>query len=966
MAIRLSGTRQARLLAGAAALIAMAAPSPLMAQTRSFNVPAQAAGRGIPMFARQAGIQLLASANTVRGRRTNAVRGSLTVAEGLRQLLAGTGLEAVPDTGGTGIVTIRATLAAATGEAGAGGAAADSGDAEIVVTGSRLPSEGAAPVTTFDARRIAETGVNQVADVLRYLPQQSFHDSEGTTFGASRAVQLRGLGLGTTLVLVNGRRTITSALQNTRNSFDINMLPLSAVERIEVLTESASSVYGADAIGGVMNVILKDEIERPTAEFYHGFADGGAEEYQASVALSLPIEGLRNIFVFDYFERDPLFGRERAVTRDSDFTRFGGTDQRVPNANPGNICSVDGANLPGLSAPCAAVPAGSSGIGLTPADFVATAGQTNLQSLYADTTLLPAGERYSVVAQLRYDLSPAVAAFGELLYVNREDRNIFPASPVSFGFVPATNPFNPFGVPVFVDYRFDTDTVGPVVSRFNSEAWRLVGGVNGRFQGGEWEAAVLYTRDKGRNVDENEFDPAAVSAALAETDPALALNVFQDGPGGSEALLASLRVTDPAVDRLQSEALQGSAFVRSELFSLAGGPVEAVVGAEVRNEAIVVDSEMFGISLDADRDTVSGFFEVRAPLISPEQGSPLGHRLVVTASGRYDRYSDFGGTFNPRVAIVWEPTRSLLLRGAYGTSFRAPSLFELYLPATIIPGLPVPDPRRGNEVSIVSLSLSGNPDLDPEEARSLTAGIVFAPDGASGLRLGATYWSIEQDQRVVRTNPFQVLANESFFPDLIERAAPTPADVAAGRPGRLLAINAPNINSGRAETSGIDFEASLGIDSDFGRFAPSLRVTWVHSYKAADYPFSPVTDRVGLAQVTGTIPDVTAVATIAWSHDGIGASLTGRYISSYDDVDSFGVANGRDVSPPLLVDLQLSADLGRIASSRLLDGLVLRAGAINLFDDGPSFTEVNGAYGYDTSQFDIRGRFLYFRISKAF
>ncbi len=867
-------------LLATSAIVCMVSASPALAQLRNFDVPAQSATTGIAALGRQADIQIVAARRDTRGRRTNAVRGEMSPDQALAVLLDGTGLSARRINERTYAVVVSAAAEApAAGEMQAGGAAADSGSADIVVTGSRLPSEGAAPVTVFDEQRIAETGVNQVADVLRYLPQQSFHDSEGTTFGASRSVQLRGLGLGTTLVLINGRRTVTSALQNTRNSFDINMLPLSAVERIEVLTESASSVYGADAIGGVMNVILKDNIERPTADIYHGFADGGAEEYQASFALSLPIEGLRNIFVFDYFERDPLFGREREFTRDSDFTRFGGSDQRVPNANPGNICSVDGANLPGLPAPCAAVPVGSSGIGLVPADFLATAGQTNLQSIYADLTLQPAGERYSVAAQLRYDLSPAVNAFGELLYVNREDRNIFPATAVSFGFVPATNPFNPFGVPVFVDYRFDTDTVGPVVSRFNSQAWRLVGGLNGRFQGGEWEAAVLYTRDKGRNVDENEFDQAAISAALAQTDPARALNVFQDGPGGSETLLASLRVTDPAVDRLRSEALQGSAFVRSALFALPGGDVEAVVGAELRNEGIVADSEMFGISLDADRDTISGFFELRAPLINPEQDSPLGRRLVVTASGRYDRYSDVGGTFTPRIAIVWEPTRSLLLRGAYGSSFRAPSLFELYLPPTLISGIPVQDPRRGNEVSIVDLSLSGNPDLDPEEARSLTAGVLFAPEGAAGIRLGATYWSIEQDQRVVRTNPFLVLANESFFPELVERAAPTPADVAAGRPGRLLGIDAPNINSGRAETSGIDFEASLGIATDFGRFAPSLRVTWVHRYKAADYPFSPITDRVGLAQETGTIPDVTAVATLGWSHQGLGASLTGRYNS---------------------------------------------------------------------------------------
>lgn len=939
-----------------------------------FDVPAQRATTAISALARQAGVQILLPGRTGSGVRTQAVRGELSVEQALDAMLQGTGLRAVRT--GPQTYTIVSGAVASAVEPGVAHTqvenvetAATAGgheEQDIVVTGSRLRSEGEQPVTVFNEKRIDELGVNQVADVLRYLPQQSFQTSETSSFGASRAVQLRGLGLGTTLVLINGRRTVTSALQNTRNAFDLNMLPLAAVERIEVLTESASSVYGADAIGGVLNVILKDEVDRPTADFYYGSADDGAAEYQGSFSVSLPTGRLRNIVVLDYFRREALFGRDREFTSDADFRRFGGTDQRTPTANPGNVCSADFTNLPGLSEPCAAVPVGSTGIGLTPADFAATAGLTNFDSPYRDLSIVPAGTRYSAFARAEYDLNSAITAFGELLYVKRKDHHVEPAPAVDFGYVPETNPFNPFGVPVFVNYRFDQEAWGPSFNRFQSNAWRVVGGVEGIFDKGDWEGSVLYTRDKGSNFNQNDLDFAALSEALAESDPARAFNPFQDGPGGNDALLDSLRISDPAVDRLTSKALQGSLFVRRELLELPGGPLEAVVGGEARNESVGVDSEIFDISMEADRDTYSGFFEIRAPLIAP--GSRLGDRLTITASGKFDHYSDFGGTFNPRIGALWAPSKSLLFRGAYGTSFRAPSLFELFLPPTFIPGIALSDARRGGEISLVDITLSGNPDLEPEEARSLTTGVLYTPTAVPGLRIGATYWSIKQDQRVVRTDLFLILQNEEAFPELVVRAAPTPADVAAGRPGRLIAINSQNINSGQVETSGIDFETTYQFETGIGRFAPSLTATWVHRYKAADFPFSPNIDRVGIAQPSGTIPEWRAVANLAWTFGGAGASATGRYVSPYDDVDFFGERTGRRVKPPIIVDLQLSFDLGEMAKVErgLLDGLTLRTGAINLFDARPPFSEVNGAYGFDQSQSEIRGRFVYFKATKDF
>ncbi|MDT9600171.1 TonB-dependent receptor [Sphingosinicella rhizophila] len=974
MANRVGRFRHAA-LAATGAMAIMCAAAPAAAQTRMFDVPAQRAATAVSALARQAGVQILLPGRTGGNVRTQAVRGNLSVEQALDAMLAGTGLRAMK-TGPQTYTILRAAGASATDAGTVSAQAQDivSADVErdegqdIVVTGSRLRSQGEQPVTVFNEKRIDELGVNQVADVLRYLPQQSFQTSEATSFGAARSVQLRGLGLGTTLVLVNGRRTVTSALQGTRNVFDLNMLPLAAVERIEVLTESASSVYGADAIGGVLNLILKDEVDRPTADFSYGTAKGGGAEYQGSLAFSVPAGRLRNVFVLEYFKREPLFGRDRDYTRDADFRRFGGTDQRVENANPGNICAADFSNLPGLPGPCAAVPVGSTGVGLTPEDFAQTVGQTNLASSYADLSIIPAGRRYSAFARAEFDLSSAITAFGELMYVDREDHHIQPAPSLDFTYVPETNAFNPFSVPVLVNYRFDTEAYGPRFDRYTSKAWRIVGGLEGNFDKGGWETAFLYTHDKGRNIAEGGLDLAALDTALAESDPTKAFNPFQDGPGGSPALLASLRRATPIVDSLVSEAVQGSAFVRRELFALPGGAAEAVVGGELRNESVGVHSQIFGIDLAADRDTASAFFELRAPLIGPDQDSPLGERLTITASGRFDHYSDFGGTLNPRIGALWAPTKSFLVRGSYGTSFRAPSLFELFLPPTFIPGIPLPDARRGGEISLVDITLSGNPNLDPEKARSFNAGFVFTPASAAGLSLGATYWSVEQDQRVVLTDLFLILQNEEAFPNLVVRAAPTPADVAAGRPGRLQALNVQNINSGKVETSGMDFDVSFGIDTSIGRFAPSLTATWVHSYKAADFPFFPSTERVGLAQPDGTIPDWRAVGTLTWSRRGFGATASARYVSPYDDIDFSGERTGRKIEPPIVIDFQLSFNLGEIAKADggLLEGFLVRAGAINLFDADPPFSEVRDAYGHDASQSEIRGRFLYLKLTKAF
>ncbi|HEU4879338.1 MAG TPA: TonB-dependent receptor, partial [Gemmatimonadaceae bacterium] len=562
---------------------------------------------------------------------------------------------------------------------------------EVIVTGSNLrrAGEGPAPVTVFDRERIDQLGATSVADVLDYLPQQPFAMRDAQGFGGARTIRLRGLGLGTTLVLLNGRRTVTSALQGSSNVFDLNTIPLGAVERIEVLSDSASAIYGADAVGGVLNVITRSVIDRPQVSVSYGAADGGADERRASLLFGYAGERLRASAIVEGFSRDLLLGAERDLYANQDYTRFGSIDRRSASGNPGNVSSLTAANLPGLSSRFAAVPVGSTGIALTPQDFVATAGTRNMESLNRFLSVVPEADRLSGVGFAEFDISDGLSAFAEILYTDNEGSTAASQATSSALTVPGTNPFNPFGVPVSVSYRFEGLELQSTVSE--SEAFRGVGGIRGQIRSWEWELAVLSFDEDGTSKRLNTIDSARVTAALASADPAQALNVFADGPGASPAVLASL-VAAPVVNTYSSEAVQGSGFVRGPLIALPAGPVEAVLGAETREEEIHFEARP-AIIMDAQRKTVAAYAEVRVPIIGKDMGIPLAHALTVSVAGRNDHYDDFGDSFNPQYGLTWNLSQSVLLRASHGTSFRPPSLFELYSPISSRPST-VPDPAR--------------------------------------------------------------------------------------------------------------------------------------------------------------------------------------------------------------------------------------------------------------------------------
>lgn len=848
-----------------------------------------------------------------------------------------------------------------------GSAAIDGGLAgepldEVIVTGSRMErsGEGPAPVQVFTRRTIEVLGAASIPDVLRYIPQQPFTRAEHYYYNAAQYSQMRGIGVDTTLILINGRRVVPTSNSLTVNAFDLNSIPLAAVDRIEVLSDSASAIYGADAMGGVVNIVLKKEIPQPVIDVQYGGASGGAELLRASLSAGYSTERFRSSLIFDYYSRDFLLGAERDRWVDQDFTRYGGTDYRSASGTPGTVRSQTGGNLPGLASSFATVPNGSSGIGLTPADFAATAGMRNRTSTLSTLSIIPEAHQRSMALFSEYDLTPQMVAFAEVLYTNRETVSQDQIYSVQSALVPATNPFNPFGQPVLVDFLLD----GLEPRRFvhDLEMIRGASGLRGSLGSSwNWEIAAAASTETDDALGTSQVSAARVSAALAATDATRALNPFVDGPAGSPELLDSL--IEPNIHHHFSRGRQLSAFMRGEVFELPAGPVQAVIGGEWRDEEIIYDD--LTQAVDNGRDVRATFTELRVPLIGGTAHT-RGAVLSMTLAARLDDYSDFGSTVNPQLGMMWRPANDILLRASYGTSFRPPSLFELHAPRTMVTNFTLRDRARNNALSNVTFLAGGNADLQPIEAESMTAGFVLTPSVLPGLRLLGNYWKIRTENRVTLLHFTSLLANEEVFSSRIVREEPTLADIAAGLPGRLLQLDISRMNFGRLSTDGIDVEASYEIDTRWGDFTPRLSATWVHEFTTVDLPMTTPVDRVGIAHPAGSIPRWRVVGSLGWKRNGVGLSTTIDWLPGYMDATTGGLT-GRRLPSRTLVDMQASLTMDELLGpSPLWNDLTLQAGVKNAFDELPPFADIGFAIGFDSSQGELIGRFGYLRLSKGF
>lgn len=968
-------------LATIAAALLFIAPT-LPAQTSAqFDLPAQSLVESLRAVGKRTDTNILIDRKLIGRRQAPALKAMLTVDEALTRLLAGTGLKHQFVNEHTVTIVSEAdaarpassgamAVAPQTSSTAVPAATAESpnhqrvGLEEIVVTGSRLhrATIGPSPVTVVSRQELDRTGATTLQGVFNYLPQASTNRAETNGIEASAAlVTLRGLPGGTTAVLINGRRAVTAGHIAFQDGFDLNYIPLAAVDRIEVLTSGASAIYGADAIAGVINVILRKDIEGVTTDLRYGATTDGAQgEYRVGLFGGIDRERFRGSLTLDFYNRDHLPGAERDRSADQDFRRFGGPDRRSAQTNPGNVLAVPGTgNLPGLATTFAAVPTGSTGVGLTPASFAGTAGTRNFRSGSAESDILPATERRGAFATAEFDVRSDVTAFVEYLYSDNEQRFDLLAGLPQRLRVPASNAFNPFGQPVDVDYLFPE---APITDEFDLRFQRALAGVRGRIGSSswDWDLAYLYTREDSKRTitNSNTLNQTLLTQLLGSSDPATALNPFSAGLPADLTLYQPL-FSDAFTD-YGSDSRQVDALLRGALLQLPAGPLELAVGAAWHKEGIHNEGIFGQAPMDVSREVSAGYLEAQIPLAAA---------LAVTLAGRYDRYSDFGSNTSPQAGVTWTIAPRFIVRASYSDSFKAPGLFRLNQPFRSF-SLGVSDSRRGGESYVIAPAAAdgqpgagqgGNPDLEPEEGRSTNVGLVLLPPERYGLGLTVDWWTVELENRLVSANNIFLIENEALYPELIERGAPTAEDQAAGLPGRIVRLKASYANGGEARLAGADFQPSYSWAAFGSDFTASVTGTYVYRYEASVSPSSPLANRLGQAFIDGYAPRWKAVASLRWSGGPWQLDTAVRYTQGYIDYVLAGFPPRR-VASNTLVDVGASYELPKRGG--LADGLRIHAGVTNLLDREPPYSNAFG--GYDSLQADLVGRFAYINVKKDF
>jgi outer membrane receptor protein involved in Fe transport len=924
------------------------------------------------------------------------------------------------------------------------------------VTGSfikRIDTEGPAPVTIITKDVMELSGSNTVQDVLRRIPSNFAGvnenvNNQGATGGAGN-VSLRGLGVENTLLLINGRRNAPSAAAGGSSFVNINAIPLAAIDRIEVLQDGASALYGSDAIGGVVNVILRRDYtgSEMTVRYGNSFEEGDNHEFRANGIVGASTDKASALVVFDYFKRSSKLRQDfSGYTRTADLRALhgDGSDFRSPTGNPGTIILRPGSaylaagnplGLPANPSGIFGIPDGSTGRWTSAAAFAATLlpGVERTFDFAGPNQIIPATKRQGIVGIATYKFNDKMEGFLEVSYNQNKTDVFLAATPVTatgaVNVVPANNPFNPFGESV--NFRFRPLDVGPRTNFITTKNSRVLAGFKGEaFDNWNWELGFLTNTDSVSDIGVNYIVTADVISAASGTfarAPGLFLNVFGDKQGNDPRLLAALNNTVTTNGELKQESIDAK--VTGVVMDLPAGELGVAIGAEARRERLQVfldpltQQGAFAGSgtrenTNGSRKVYSAYAEMSVPLVSPKQDIPFLRSAELQIAARKEEYYIRGKTYatfestKPKYAISIRPTKDLLLRASYAEGFRAPSLFELFSGTNgSFPS--VNDPLRSNTghtltnaAQIASLrywvpstpagatsvalagtgiaaddnqqvqqAQEGNTALTSEESESNYVGAVYNVPQVKGLTLSAGWFNIQHTGIIrlpsVTAQNIGVL-NDPSLQFLVRRDPATPADVAAGRPGRLstngVAIFLKYVNRALVEVEGFDAEIEYEWKSaELGQFRHSLSGVYMAHFYDQTTAGQAIFDNVASGFTSyGTVPRVKMNLQNTWKRRNWTASAFVNWTGEYDD---FSNRTGleRKVEPYMTVDLQGSYTF---RTPWLGGNTTVTAGLINALDESAPFVTENitgsGNTAIDTQIVDPRGRFFYVQLRQSF
>lgn len=862
---------------------------------------------------------------------------------------------------------------------------------KVDVTGSnikRVEGEGALPVQVITADDIQKTGAQNAVELLQYVSANSSAGAVsipnviGATTFSNQTASLRGLGGSSTLVLVNGKRLGTfSGGVSGAEGVNLSAIPLAAIERVEVLKDGASAVYGSDAIGGVINFIMRQDYQGYDATLYAGtpFLSGGGSQYRASGSAGwgdLAKDKWNAFISADYQKQTSLDDNRRSYSNTSYLPAIG-------------LNSTSGQTFPGYIS--------TGGIGNTTFPDCAPSIVVGTRCRYDPNRTdgvesLPQTEQLNLFGSARFQINNAWQAYVTGLYAEQKTHYIIQPVPLSDQIfttstptgtaqilLPPSSAFYPHalaqqagvdGQPLNVRWRCipcgNRDTTD------TNDAWQAVVGLKGTAWNWDWDGSFNYSNNHTTEQLNGGFPQYSKILPLLNSG---LVNLLGDN---TAAINQQVAATDFNGQTFNSKLNgYGIDFKGSgDIYQLPAGPLALALGGQAYKTTLdqnpnpilqTGDVSGYGgnfLTISHGRNQYALFGELNIPIVKNLEGD-----IAV----RYDHYSDFGSTTNPKVSLRWQPMKSFLMRGSWGTGFLAPSLYQLWNPQT--PGLSSPgvsDPLRcpdpnapGSENNPdcntqYTATFGGNPQLKPETSNQTSVGAVWEP--LDVLSLGVDWFSINLSNLVTNGVPISTIldpATYSQFSYLVTRA-PT---CAGGPPCQITAIDQVFVNLGKTKIQGydIDFRLTSPVTS-FGRFKAEVFGTYYTKYDTQnlDGSYSTLISTAFQSPATGVVLRWKSYIPLTWENGPWQATVANTYQTGYVDVNPGADGNTRHVGSLSTWDIQ-----GVYSGFK---NWKLTLGVKNVFGTNPPLTNSNLTFqsGYDPTYYDVRNAFLYGSVSYSF
>lgn len=879
------------------------------------------------------------------------------------------------------------------------GKAAGSQDTQrVTVTGSRLATDGetASPVTVLTAEDIRRSGATTAAELLRALPiagEGSLNDTaaEDDFAAGANSISLRGLGSDVTLILLNGRRIATHGFARVGNGtqfVNLDTLPVGMIDRIEVLKDGASALYGSEAVAGVINVILRSDFTGlELGALASQNAAGAYRQRRASLTWGfgdVQRDGYNVVINAERFERDavPFRKIEQFLAKGRYRDEFGVGVGQSSFSSPGTIRYGTAIGTRSIAQPgCVSVrqvlpdvpddgrpPKPGEGVGdppqgdepPPPPEVVNT---ECVYDIWGKRQLAPRVQRNSVFLRGTATLSPQAELFAE--FSATRNSVLYRQAPIgtnALTFYSGSN-YSPIVTPLLepADYPPDPDRISPARLEYRFEilgdatrevvttGLRALAGMRGQSRDWDWETAVLLASSDTKETFGGYIRGSAFRAAREDGSFA-----FATAPSTDPAVLAA--ISPKVVNRGKSSLAQLDAKASSQFGRLPGGPVALALGAEVRHERL--DSAPDELIRSGDMSYLLATSAAGSRLISSgyvEGALPILPQFDAHLAARLDSYSDVGSAVSPKIGLKWKVHPQIALRSTFSRGFRAPALTETQSGRSAFFTTVVDNAycRRlfddGEREtynclpSTAQVTSDGNPDLKPERSASYTAGIVIAV--AKEAKVTVDYFDVRRLNQVRQLSPEYLLANESNFPDRVVR----------NEDGRLVRLISGFANIGQTQVQGIDFEAMgrVGLGT-LGALSGNVSLTRLLSSRESGTAVS----RLELLGYYDR-PRTRSYTSVSWEYRSFVTTLNYRYTSGFDyrlsaiDGCPYELAVG-DRSPNCRIDAHHS--VGLVLGWQPMRGVRLSLAVNNLTNRQPSFDARRSSIMFNPTYSDPRDR----------